>query len=455
MSLSYADVLANIADKSYPAEETIIRFAVNGHWSEVHAQGLAPEDFRLPHCREVFDWCLSNPERTQTEGMPAAFFESKTKAVREMLGEHCVELIPATIPVRYFAKMLRLRSAMERKNEILSQMRNMADADPDDIMAVANQVLAEAAKEKTQNDGKAHVRDSIIRLLDSYEAASKSSGPAGAPTGIESLDRKLGLLRPGQLVTVAARPGNGKSTFATNLAMTSGLAGFRTAYYSFEMGEHEILARMIARRTQIDSKLLLAHNYPELERQGKTEYVGQTMRTIADLPLSIHDKAPKAWETFAAEVQSLAMHEGLKVVVIDMISHLHPRKRSDSRTQELQTITAAAKQLARDSGTCIIGLTQIRRDNTGRNAMPQMDDIKQSGSFEEDSDVLLLLHRPGKTDESYHPNLYQINIAKQRQGETGVLDCYHDFTTSTVRDWHGQDGTKRTEKPSKQARKKI
>jgi replicative DNA helicase len=218
-----------------------------------------------------------------------------------------------------------------------------------------------------------------------------------------------GLL-PGELVTLAARPSVGKSALAMDVAECAALAGHRVAVFSLEMSARELLRRLVCKRARVDShKFRLGHT-----DQAERIRLAQAANTVSELPLVIFGPEVRTAESIAAKVRG----EGFRLAVVDHLQLMTAR--GENRVQELAEITGALKVLAGREGLSILLLSQFSREIEKRGGAPKLSDLRDSGSIEQDSDIVLALHRPRGDDGEVIAT--QVFVLKQRNGPVGMVE---------------------------------
>lgn len=258
--------------------------------------------------------------------------------------------------------------------------------------------------------------DTLARIRD---IAAGNTTPAGLPTGLQDLDCLLGGLRPGQLVIVAGRTSMGKSVFATNVLRANSTAGVPSLLMSFEMTRAEIMERILAAESRIP---VVSFGRRGLnDREGDS--IAQAARRVADWPLFINDSCTPSLRHIVTEVRRAVREDGVRLVVVDYLQQVQIDRRVESRQQEVAEISRALKRLALELQVPILAVSQLNRapeQRVGRR--PQLSDLRESGSLEIDSDVVILIHREDYYDrESPHAGEADLVVAKHRNGPTDTI----------------------------------
>jgi replicative DNA helicase len=255
------------------------------------------------------------------------------------------------------------------------------------------------------------------------ELAEQRGGEmTGVPTGIYDLDQMTHGLHGGQLVILAARPGVGKSTFALDIARNASIKhGQPSLFFSLEMGRAEIAMRLLSAESDI---------YLQSMRKGTVsrddwKKLANVRGTISDAPLFIDDSANLTLVEIRAKARRLTQALGLKLIVIDYLQLLSSGKKVENRQQEVSEFSRSLKLLAKELDIPVIAIAQLNRGSEQKtDKKPELFHLRESGSLEQDADVVLLLHREDMGQKD-HPRAGEadIIIAKQRNGPTGTVEC--------------------------------
>jgi replicative DNA helicase len=275
---------------------------------------------------------------------------------------------------------------------------------------------------------------------------------SGIATGLHTLDAKMGGLQPSDLIILAGRPGMGKTSLATNIAFNIAEAyepdvlpdgthkaknGGVVGFFSLEMSSEQLATRIIAEQTEISSSKIRRGEINEADFE-KLVACSQMMHRI---PLYIDQTGGISIAQLAARARRLKRQRGLDVLIVDYIQLMQGNKRTENRVQEVTEITTGLKALGKELGVPIIALSQLSRQVESRDdKRPQLSDLRESGSIEQDADVVLfvfreeyyLQNREPKPDDASYAEWYQnmdnargkadVIISKQRHGPTGTVN---------------------------------
>jgi replicative DNA helicase len=266
----------------------------------------------------------------------------------------------------------------------------------------------------------------------------ESSGRRGIETGFYELDDMLNGLQPGEMIIVAARPSMGKTAFSMNLIETMAANGQACAVFSLEMSKQQLAQRMMCSRAQIDAQrvrkgLLNAQEYQRL---------AMMVNEMNKMPIWVDDSPGLTPLELRAKARRLKQQHDIKAIMIDYMQ-LMDNPGVESRQQQISEISRAIKAVARELSVPVIALSQLNRGSESRDGhRPRMSDLRESGSIEQDADVIALLHREDyyrQTEPDFIPdNIAEVIIAKQRNGPTGTVKLLFDNKTTTFKNLASQ-----------------
>lgn len=247
--------------------------------------------------------------------------------------------------------------------------------------------------------------------------------PLGVPSGFTDLDRLLGGLQKSDLIVVAARPGVGKTSFMLSIALNAARLGrARVAIFSLEMSREQLIQRFFSAETSINSQRLRLGELDENEWSHLFEASGR----LEKLRIYIDDTPGATVNQVRARCRRLYREEGLDLVIIDYLQLIESGTRSENRVQEISYISRGLKELARELNVPVLTAAQLSRAVEQRSdKRPQLSDLRESGSIEQDSDIVMFLYR----DELYNENSDRVNqadvlVSKHRNGPTGVITLF-------------------------------
>lgn len=275
------------------------------------------------------------------------------------------------------------------------------------------------------------VESSIKRLEELYKRKADITGIA---TGFNGLDRLTSGMHEGELIIIAARPSMGKTAFSLNIASHVALRMKKTvAYFSLEMGKDQVMTRMLASEAKVGmgelrSGRILDASWPRLIA---------TAGTLSEAPLFIDDTAGISPFEIRARARRLKAQHGLDLIIIDYLQMMSMKTRIESREREVAEISKTLKAIAKELQIPVIALAQLNRAVDSRSdRRPMISDLRESGSIEQDADVIMMLYRDDYYDKDNPDNLgsAEIIIGKQRNGPTDTVKLRFDAKTNKFRD---------------------
>lgn len=324
----------------------------------------------------------------------------------------------------FHAQQVRKDAELWRLNLLgkeMAQRTQTVYADPDEIRAWADEKFDAVAEE---SHGK--LETFAATMDDTLEWLSKDDDTVYLPTGFANLDRLLnGGLRAGQMVVVAARPGRGKSVLSVDIARHAALhQGKSVAFFSLEMSKRELALRILAAETNTRLALLVQHKPEEIDWDNFTAVTDR----MNDANLFIDDTPSLTMTDIRAKARQLNNRHGLDLICIDYLQLLSSGKKVESRQQEVSEFSRQVKLLAKELECPVIAVCQLNRgvEQRGDDAKPKLSDLRESGSLEQDADIVLLIDRPD-AENMDHARAGEADfiIAKQRGGQIGTVTVPH------------------------------
>ncbi|MDN4609931.1 replicative DNA helicase [Arthrobacter sp. MDB2-24] len=334
-----------------------------------------------------------------------------------------IQSVPTAANAGFYAEIVRERAVLRRLVDAgtkIVQLGYSNDGEVDDLVNAAQAEVYAVAERRTAEDYVA-LKDIIEGTVDEIESAGhRGEGMTGVPTGFYELDELTQGLHGGQMIVVAARPAMGKSTFALDWARSAAIKhNMTTVFFSLEMGRNEIAMRLLSAEATIGLQDLRKGTIKD-EQWGK---IATTMGRMNDAPLFIDDSPNMSLMEIRAKCRRLKQRHDLKLVVLDYLQLMSSGKRVESRQQEVSEFSRALKLLAKELNVPVVALSQLNRGSEQRtDKRPQVSDLRESGSIEQDADMVILLHRDDVYDkESARAGEADVIVAKHRNGPTKTL----------------------------------
>ncbi len=371
-----------------------------------------------------------------------------------------VEAVPAATSAPYYAKMVADKHRLRRLIDAAGQILYDAYHPTEDASSV-NEVVDKAegrifaiAEQAQSNDAQA-LGDLLQQEIERLEAI-EGKGVSGIPSGYTGLDEKLSGLHAGEMIIIAARPSMGKTALALNIAEQIAFGGSTAggknkhekvgvAFFSLEMSKEAVTSRLLSAKSGVDSHKMRTGAFNESDFQKLIRAAGE----LGEAPIFIDDTPNLTVLGLRARARRLVRRHDVRCIVIDYLQLLSsPTAARESRQVEVSEISRGIKSLARELDLPVVCLAQLNRGATQREGnTPRLSDLRESGSIEQDADVVLLLHREAyyhigdadwEAENEEKKDLAELIIAKQRNGPTGTVELKWDRHTTRFKNPDGK-----------------
>ncbi|MDO8614264.1 MAG: replicative DNA helicase [Dehalococcoidia bacterium] len=429
------------------------------------APKLKAEDFFREKNAWVYEACRALWDRSESINQITVAHELARRGKLEDIGgaaylSRLVTELPTSVGAEHYAAIVQ-RDAIYRKlisaSGQIAAMAYQGGPEVAEVLARAEIMVAAVRQGETMRDF-VHIRELLAGYVDAAEAGmSGNAAQARAiTTGFMDLDTLLTGLKRGDLIIVAARPSLGKTSLVLNFARNAAARQNATvAFFSIEMAAEQLVQRVLAMESGVDSTRLAFGQHSDRDERK----ISQAMGVLSDLALYFDDSAMLTVAEMRAKARRLQLERGLDLVVVDYLQLMHSGMRTENRVQEVGYISRALKQLARDLDVPVIACSQLSRASEMRASnIPQLSDLRESGSIEQDSDVVAFIYREDKYvsreqwerdhsgDEKrreYPAGITQVIVAKHRNGPTGTIHLrfrekvarFEDLLVRQAEDW--------------------
>ena len=387
---------------------------------------VRPEDFYKSANGKIFDTLRAIYARGDPVDAITAVEELRRRDLLEDVGGHLyihelVEQVPTPAAAGNYARIVAQHALMRRLIQAAADIMAMGYSAPEDPERVADQAeqrIYEVARQE-EKDQVASLRQLVDQAMTDLEhIQNRESAFAGLPTGFRDVDELLSGLQPGNLIMLAARPGVGKSSLATNVARNVSVESrVPVAMFSLEMSRWEIGMRLLCAEAGV------AWDRIRGRRVGADDWsrIVQAAEVLHDAPLSIVDSGNVTIVDIRAKARRLsARKQGLGLIIVDYLQLMSHHRRVDNRQQEIAEISRSLKLLAKELAIPVLAVSQLNRDPERRqDKRPQLSDLRESGSLEQDADVVMFIHRDDSSPDS--KGLAELIVAKHRNGPTDSL----------------------------------
>lgn len=334
-----------------------------------------------------------------------------------------VQTVPTAANAEYYAEIVHERAVLRRLVEAGTRITQMGYAADDDVDEIVNRAQAEiyAVTEQRTSEDYLPLGDIMEGALDEIEAIGSRTGEmTGVPTGFTDLDSLTNGLHPGQMIVIAARPAMGKSTLALDFARAASIKNnLPSVIFSLEMGRNEIAMRLLS----AEARVALHHMRSGTMTDEDWTRLARRMPEVSAAPLYIDDSPNLSMMEIRAKCRRLKQRNDIKLVIIDYLQLMQSGKRSESRQQEVSDMSRNLKLLAKELEVPVIALSQLNRGPEQRtDKKPQVSDLRESSSIEQDADMVILLHREDAYEkESPRAGEADIIVGKHRNGPTATI----------------------------------
>lgn len=340
------------------------------------------------------------------------------------------------------AHALYLKELYMARQLILSGHKIMAMAldrtlDIEDTTYSGIKMLENIARGMTVGTNTADLRALSHESMSMYEGRKESlleGRKTGILTGIDKLDNTLLGLKGGQLVILAARPAMGKTAFALNIARTAAMSGHPTVIFSLEMSGVSLSDRMLIAHGDFNAAAFRKGALTDTEEAN----LSQSVDCLGELPITVDDTSGLQIQQISSVAKNLQRKGKCELVIIDYLQlvRIKSENRNYSREQEVAETTKFAKGMAKSLNVPVVLLSQLSRKCEERqDKTPILSDLRESGSIEQDADIVLMLHRPAYYDRSEEQGMGIVRVAKNRDGRTGDVKFHHNKTLTRFTDY--------------------
>jgi replicative DNA helicase len=422
------------------AEEAVIgSLLIDGTSIHKIATVLQPPDFHSERNSLIYGACLSLYERDEAIDQITVAQELDRQGKLESCGgaanlSHLIANCPTSLDIEHYGQIVYRLSIMRRLIAAGGQISNIgyrADPDVDRSLNDAEDVLFRLRHGQSRRD-LTHIRQVLDRY---FETTAEAEGQPREPipyvlSGFAGLDEFLGGFQRSDLLIVGGRPSMGKTSLALSLARNAAVEqGACVALFSLEMAREPLVLRLLASEAEVDSRQVRLGHHTEEQEQRIMDAIGR----LSEAPIYIDDTPQLRVVEMRSKTRRLYYERGVDLIIVDYLQLMQGDRRSDNRVQEVSEISRSLKGLAREINAPVLAVSQLSRAPEGRASHePQLSDLRESGSIEQDADVVIFVYRdeyyyPSKEEwerehpgESYPPPA-DIIIAKHRNGPTGVV----------------------------------
>ncbi len=332
-----------------------------------------------------------------------------------------ISSVPTAANAGYYAKIVRERAILRRLVEAGTKIVQLGYSTEGEVDDAVDQAQAEvySVTERRANEDYVQLSTLLPAALDEIEKISQGVIGEGVKTGLIELDKLTNGLHPGNMIVLAARPAVGKSTLGLDIARYASIhKGNTSVIFSLEMSKSEITMRMLSAEARVALNNIRAGTLNDEEWARLARRMGE----ISEAPLFIDDSPNLSLMEIRAKARRLKQRHNLKLIVIDYLQLMTSGKRVENRQQEVSEFSRQLKLLAKELNVPIIAISQLNRSPEQRSdKKPLLSDLRESGSIEQDADVVILLHRDDLYDNQNRSGEADLIVAKHRNGPTRTI----------------------------------
>lgn len=346
-----------------------------------------------------------------------------------------INTVPSSTNASHYAEIVEKKHIMRELLRAAEQITGLGydeEQDIHDILEKAEKALY-GVTNKTGSHKFVALKDTLDEAWERLDHLHKTRDELrGVPTGFNELDNKLAGFQKSDLIILAARPSMGKTSLALDIVRKAAVNHkVPVAVFSLEMSSQQLVDRMLSAESQVDAwKIRTGHN---LSVEQDFKVIGEAIGRLSEAPIFIDDQPGNNILKMRATARRLKNEKGLGLIVVDYLQLMVPTqtRNSDNVVQQVTEISRSLKNLARELEVPVLALSQLSRAVEQRGGKPKLSDLRDSGSIEQDADVVMFIHREQDQDQGGRKEEAEILIEKHRNGPTGIAKLYFDSKKTT------------------------
>lgn len=345
-------------------------------------------------------------------------------------------MVPTASNVVYYAKIVQKKASLRRLISAAGEITELGYEETEDVEAILDKAEQRlfSVSQKYMKQSFQPIKNILEDAFERIDELHRERGKLrGIPTGFNELDLMLAGLQKSDLIIIAARPSIGKTSLVMDIARhAASNTKIPVGIFSLEMSKEQLVDRLICSEAGVDLWKMRTGRLSEQGENDDFERIGHALGALSETPIFIDDSSSANIMEIRTKARRLQMDKGLGLLVIDYLQLMESRTKSENRVQEVSEITRSLKGLARELNVPVIALSQLSRAVESRSpAIPKLADLRESGSIEQDADVVIFIYRKSKdtTMQNVPPeeqNIAEIIVAKHRNGPTGSIRLFFD-----------------------------
>ena len=396
---------------------------------QVAVEVLKPDDFYREDNKEIYAAMMDIYSVGREIDMITVTEQLKLRGTLERVGgtqnlATLIDNVPTTSNIERYVEIVEQKATSRNLIKVTSDIMKVSYAQTEELDTIIEQAekgifdLAQNRNSKSYSG----MKEILVTTLDSIEKMYENKEKlSGIESGFIDLDEKISGLNNSDLIIVAARPAMGKSAFVLNIASYVAMHDkIPVMIFSLEMSKEQLVKRMLSSESEIDSMRL---NNANLEQEDWIKMADASNR-LADVPIYIDDTPILTPSEIRAKCRKAKLEKNVGLIIIDYLQLMESKTANGSRQQEISEISRGLKILAKELDVPVIALSQLSRATESRaDHRPMLSDLRESGSIEQDADIVMFLHREDYYDkDTEKKNIAEVIIAKNRHGETGTIE---------------------------------
>lgn len=405
---------------------------------------LQPRDFYNRNHQVIYDAMLDLYQKSEPIDILSVSNKLKELGVSKEIGgsSYLTTLVNSVSSAGYIINHARMIQKKRILRDIISASYDIAEMshnetnDVDMLLDNIEQKIFSISQESLKQEF-SPLKDSLTEAWERIETRSKGDVPRGVPTGFKKLDNHLAGLQASDLIILAARPSLGKTSLALAIAKNAALKhDVPVGIFSLEMSKEQVVDRLISAESNVDLWRLRTGNFETSGEYNDFARIRDSLDKLSKAKIFIDDAAAPDVLQMKTMARRLQAEHGLGLIIIDYLQLIKPRGNSDNPVQQITEISRSLKGLAKELNVPVIALSQLSRAVEQRpSKVPRLSDLRDSGSIEQDADLVLFIYREEERDNpNKKTNQAQIIIAKHRNGPVGAVNLYFDDQRATFND---------------------
>ncbi len=345
-----------------------------------------------------------------------------------------INMVPSSANIEYYGKIVQKKYMMRQIIEASEHICNLGydeACELESMLEDAEKTIFEVTHSAGGNGKFIEMKEALGEAWDRWEKLHNSpDGYRGIPTGFKQLDDTLSGLQKSDLIILAARPSMGKTSLAMDIARQAATKhNAKVAIFSLEMSSQQLVDRMVSAESRVDAWKLRTG---KMTMDNDFEKLREALEPLSRAPIFVDDKPGATIQKMRSTVRRLQAEKGVDLIVVDYLQLITPTKtKSDNVVQQITEISRDLKNMAREFNVPVLALSQLSRAVEQRGGRPRLSDLRDSGSIEQDADVVMFIHREQNDEGGGRKMNAEILIEKHRNGPTGKVDLFFDSNRST------------------------